>query len=143
MNVNKVYEKFCASFPKLSFKVADSSTANCLTFTGSVTVESCFDDDIFIKGVVYDSGSTHLFLTLDKLEPTLSNLTLLNRLNCETAWVKAYIDRINGNNYLCLHYSAVYSYNEAEAAQFLTFCFNDLLSDNTLKLLQPLTVITE
>ena len=77
-------------------------------------------------------------LTFDPMEKTYDNLFLINRFNAEHPWIKAYIDNINDKDYLELHYSALSLKDEREVVDTFGYMLNNLLREDTLKLLQPI-----
>ena len=73
-----------------------------------------------------------------RIERTYDNLYLINHFNSEHPWFKAYIANINDKDYLELHYSSLALKDEPEVINTFGFLLNDLLSEDTLKVLQPI-----
>ena len=63
-NVHKLVQK---EFDNFEFKVK-SQDDDRLELNANITAANYFDDDILVKVVVYKGGTTHVFLTFDKLD---------------------------------------------------------------------------
>ena len=147
MNAIKVYKRLCAAWPKLGFEMVNGSDSKKCEFTASIVAANYFDDSVFVEGTIYASGSLHVFMTFDHIDPTLEVYDLINEFNEETSWAKAYIKHVRRKDgtegrYLALHYSVVSSKNDKEACENLSFCFNNMLNDSVMKYLKPLTILT-
>lgn len=147
MNAIKIYKRLCAAWPKLGFELGDSAKKDKCEFTATITASNYFDDSVFVEGTIYASGSLHVFMTFDHIDPTLETYDLINRFNENTSWAKAYIKHVSRKDgsvarYLALHYSIVSSKDDKEACENLSFCFNNMLNDSVMKYLKPLTVLT-
>ena len=116
----------------------EEETADSLSMHSQIVAKDYFKNSIYFKLVVYTSGTLHLFLTFDEIEKTYDNLFLINKLNAETPWFKAYIANINDKDYLELHYALVGLTYEEEVINNFTFILNCLLEEETLKYLQPI-----
>ena len=106
MNALKVYEKVASDYQHLDFELDNDSTNEKTIFTANITCDE-YDDEIYVKVIVYNSGSIHVFFTFDKIEVSLKTLLMINTFNDETSWLKAYITEINNNNYLELHMASL------------------------------------
>ena len=57
----------------------ESCTEERAIYTAHVEVDDCFDDEISIKIISYQSGTCHVFMIFDKIEATFENLMLINK----------------------------------------------------------------
>ena len=112
--------------------------ADSLTLHAQITAKDYFDNSIYFRAVIFSSGTLHVFLTFDEIERTYDNLYLINAFNSENPWFRAYITNINDKDYLELHYTSVALEQENEITDTIGFLLNELLSDNTLKYLNPI-----
>lgn len=137
-NVHKLVQK---EFDNFEFKVK-SQDDDRLELNANITASNYFDDDILVKVVVYKGGTTHVFLTFDKLDESLETLRMINAFNDNTSFFKAYISEKDGGNYLELHATTLDARKDKDVASTVSFLITNILSDSVLKYLQPLTELT-
>ena len=137
MNLTSLKEKLLEMGKKIGLQV-EEETAQNITLHSEITAKDYFDNSIYCRITVFESGTVHMFLTFDQMERTYDNLYLINNFNSEHPWFKAYIANINGKDYLELHYSSLAVQDENEVIDTVGYLLNDLLNENSLKLLQPI-----
>ncbi len=116
---------------------------NKIEITASnITAKKHFDDSIYIRIINYDSGTLHVFMTFDRLDKTLNALSYINTFNACNAFYKGYISEKKGGNYFELHFAVFGLTNESAVVNQITFSLDELLSENTLKHLKPITELT-
>ena len=71
-------------------------------------------------------------------ERTYDTLYLINHFNDNNPWFRAYITNIKNKDYLELHYTAICLKDEQEVMSTFAYLMNDLLNEDTLKLLTPI-----
>ena len=107
--------------------------------TANITAEKYFDDGIAVRIVAYQSGTCHVFMVFDKIDPTLENLTLINEYNDHSSFLSAYISQKNGGKYLELHGSSMDAPDVKTLSETIAYFINELLNDKLLPYLQPIT----
>ena len=137
MNLVNVKEQLLKMGQKIGLQVQEE-TAESVHMHAQLTAKDYFDNSIYLRLVVFSSGTIHMFLTFNEIERTYDNLYLINNFNSENPWFKAYITNINDKDYLELHYSAIALEKENEVIDTFGYLLNDLLSENTLKYLNPI-----
>jgi len=137
MDLIKLKEQLLDMGKRIGLQVQEETAQN-ITLHSQITAKDYFDNSIYFRLVVYSSGTLHMFLTFDEIERTYDNLYLINNFNAENPWFKAYITNINDKDYLELHYVALGLEKEAQVLDTFGFLLNDLLSENTLKYLNPI-----
>lgn len=137
MNLNKVKEEMLKDGAKIGLKV-EEETAEKLVLHAEITAKAYFKDSIYLRVVVFESGTLHVFLTFEELEKTYENLYLINSFNAENPWFRAYIGNINGKDFLELHYTSFYVTGEQEAVDIIGYLMTELLKDDTFKYLKPI-----
>lgn len=137
MDLIKLKEQLLEMGKRIGLQVQEETAQN-ITLHSQITAKDYFDNSIYFRLVVYSSGTLHMFLTFDEIERTYDNLYLINNFNAENPWFKAYITNINDKDYLELHYVALGLEKEAQVLDTFGFLLNDLLSENTLKYLNPI-----
>ena len=137
MDLMKLKEQLLEMGKKIGLQVQEE-TATSLTLHSEITAKDYFDNSIYFRLTIFSSGTLHMFLTFNEIERTYDNLYLINHFNAESPWFKAYIANINDKDYLELHYSALAVEKEAEVINIFGYLLNDLLSEETLKLLNPI-----
>ena len=137
MNLTKVKEQLLEMGKSIGLQVQEENAQN-ISLHSQITAKDYFDNSIYCRITIFDSGTFHMFLTFDPMEKTYDNLFLINRFNAEHSWIKAYIDNINDKDYLELHYSALSLKDEREVVDTFGYMLNNLLKEDTLKLLQPI-----
>ena len=138
VNLNKVFEMAQKEYSQLTFKLK-SCDKDRLEFTGDIVAEKYFDDSVWLKCVCYASGCIHVFLVFDKLDADTENYRLINEFNCNSSFLRGYI---NNNGYFEIHYSAIDLKSNKLLTDSFVFALNQLLSDNTLQYLKPITYNT-
>ena len=137
MNLNKLKEQLLEMGKKIGLQVQEED-AQSLTVHTELVAKDYFDNSIYLRATIYASGTFHLFLTFNEIERTYDNLYLINNFNAEHPWFKAYIANINDKDYLELHYAVLALKDEDEAINTFGFLLNNLLSEDTLKILNPI-----
>ena len=68
---------------------------------------------------------------------------MINDFNENQSWAKAYImESSSGKHYLKIHYAFLNSSDEQDASDSISYALDDLVSDETLQDLKPLTDLT-
>lgn len=137
MNINKLKTQLLEMGQKIGLQLHEED-ANSITLHAQITAEEYFKDSIYLRLVVFSSGTIHMFLTFNKVTRTYEQLYRINEFNSESAWFKGYIANINGKDFFELHYSAVALQNEQEVIDTFGFLLNDLLNEKTLQYLRPI-----
>ena len=137
MDITNVKEQLLKMGQKIGLQV-DEENAQSVTLHAQISAKEYFDNSIYFRVVVFNSGTIHMFLTFDEIERTYDKLYLINAFNSESPWFKAYITNINDKDFLELHYSAIGLEKETEVIDSFGYLLNDLLSENTLKYLKPI-----
>ena len=113
-------------------------TKESMTLHSQITAKDYFENSIYFRMVVFNSGTFHIFLTFDEIERTYDNLYLINAFNAESPWFKAYITNINDKDFLELHYSVMGLQDDEEVINSFGYLLNSLLTEDTLKYLKPI-----
>lgn len=137
MNLKALKEQLLEMGKGIGLQVQEEKADN-LTLHAQITAKDYFDNSIYFRAVIFSSGTLHVFLTFDEIERTYDNLYLINAFNSENPWFRAYITNINDKDYFELHYTSVALEQENEITDTIGFLLNELLSDNTLKYLNPI-----
>ena len=139
MNLTKLKEQLLELGKKVGLQVQEE-TAKQITLHSEITAKNYFENSIYLRTTIYESGTWHLFLTFDEMERTYDKFYLINNFNTEHPWFKAYISNINNKDFLDLHYAALTLKDETEIINAFGYLLNDLLSEETLKLLKPILI---
>ena len=137
MNLLNLKEQLLQYGEKIGLQV-DEETAEALTVHSQITAKKYFTNSVYLRFVVYKAGTIHLFLTFDVAERTYDTLYLINHFNDNNPWFRAYITNIKDKDYLELHYTAICLKDEQEVMNTFAYLMNDLLNEDTLKLLTPI-----
>ena len=137
MNIQNLKEKLLEYGERIGLQVQEEK-ANSITLHSQITAKDYFLNSVYCRFVAFSSGTIHLFLTFDVIERTYDNLYLINNFNENNPWFRAYIISINNRDYLELHYTAVGLKDEQEAIETFGFLLNELLNEDTIKLLKPI-----
>jgi len=137
MNLTVLKDKLLKVGEKVGLQV-EEETATSLTLHTQITAKDYFSNSVYFRVVVFASGTLHVFFTFDEIERTYDNLYLINALNSENPWFRAYIANINEKDYLELHYASLGLESENTAIDTVGYLLNELLSDNVIKYLKPI-----
>lgn len=129
MNPINIYRKFYRNFEHLQFRLDEGSNEEKAVFHTEMQVKAAGEDKIYVQCVVHNEGSAHMFFTFDLLEPTLENLLLINELNINTSFMKAYINKADDRYFFEIHYSASGMQNEDQVVEQLNNFLANLVSD--------------
>ena len=138
VNLAKLKDLIQAQYKGITF-TEKSRTADKVEITANLVAEKYFDDGIAVRVVAYKSGTCHVFMVFDKLDPTLQNLSLINEYNDHSSFLSAYISQKNGGKYLELHGSSMDAPDEKVLSETICYFINELLNDKLLPYLQPIT----
>ena len=132
MNLLVVKERLLEMGKQISLSVEDEN-AEQLTVSAHMQAKTYFNDEVYLRYVIFKSGTVHLFLTFDEMEKTYDNLFLINKFNADNPWFRAYIGNINGNDYLELHYTALSMEKENEVTDTVGYLLNEILEEDNVK----------
>ena len=104
-----------------------------------IVAKKYFDDGITVRIVAYKSGTCHVFMVFDKLDPTFENYNLINEYNDHSSFLNAYISQKNGGKYLELHASSLDLADENVMSSVICYYINEVLNEKLLTYLQPIT----
>lgn len=138
VNLSKLCGLIQGQFSGISFEQKEL-TADKSVITANIVAERYFDDGIFVRIVAYKSGTCHVFMIFDKLDPTYENLTLINEYNDHSSFLSAYISQKDGGKYLELHGSSMDAPDEKVLSETIAYFINEALNEKLLQYLQPLT----
>jgi len=137
MKIAAVKQMLLEMGKKIQLQVHEE-TSESVTLHTQLVAKDYFDNSIYLRLVVFSSGTFHMFLTFDQMETTYDNLYLINAFNENNPWFRAYIANISGKDFLELHYVSVSLQEERQVIDSFGFLLNDLLSENILKYLKPI-----
>lgn len=137
INLNSLKNQILELGQKIGLQVQEED-AKSITLHATITAQDYFTDSIYLRLVVFTSGTMHMFLTFNNIEMTYEKLFAINNYNADSPWFKAYIVNINGKNFFELHYSSVALKGEQEVLDTFSFLLGDLLNENSLKHLRPI-----
>ena len=137
MNITSVKERLLELGNKIGLQVQEE-VKDRITLHTQLRAEDYFTNSIYLRIVVFASGTLHMFFTFDEIEKTYDNLFLINNFNSESPWFRAYITNINDKDYLELHYSATGLQKEEEVINSLGYMLNSLVDEETYKNLKPI-----
>lgn len=137
MNLNIVKEQLLKIGEKISLQVEEQDTQK-LTLHTEIQAKQYFNSTVYLRIVVFSSGTLHVFFTFYEIDSTYDNLYLINAFNSENPWFRGYITNINNKDYFELHYAAIAIENEQSVVDVVGYLLTELLKENTLKYLQPI-----
>ena len=138
VNLKELVGNIQSQFSGISF-TEKSRTDDKVEITANIVAEKYFDDGIAVRVVAYKSGTCHVFMVFDKLDPTFENLSLINEYNDHSSFLSAYISQKNGGKYLELHGSSMDAPDAKILADTISYFINELLNEKLLQYLQPIT----
>jgi len=137
MNLEKVREQLLKLGEKVALTV-DEETSDKLVLHTELVAKSYFKDTVYFRIVVFKRDTLHVFFTFDEIEKTYDNLFLINKFNSDNPWFRAYIVNLNDKDFLELHYVTFSLETEKQVTDTIGYLLNDLLSETTLKYLNPI-----
>ena len=102
-----------------------------------------FDDDVRMEFTFKEDGVATVTFVFDTLEPTQSNLALVNAYNDNIGFLKAYITERNGHHFFAIEHYAYEVVSEENAVSTLVAMIDMILSDRVKEYLLPIVRITE
>ena len=109
-----------------------------LKVKGNVTLKD-LDDDIMIIMGIYENGSFYFDLIFDKLHDRESAYEIINEINDNFAWIKAYV---RNDDYFVLRYTTLDMYNENLASN-VEYLLTYFASDELYEYLKQICVLTQ
>ncbi|MCQ2800643.1 MAG: hypothetical protein MJ216_01660 [Bacilli bacterium] len=137
MNLQVIKEQLLKMGEPIGLKV-NEETAEMISVDSQITAKDYFKSAVYLRVVVYSSGTLHMFLTFNQIEKTSDNLFLINNFNAENPWFKAYIANIGNKDYLELHYATFALTDDGQPADVVNYLLNQLLTEDILKNLNPI-----
>ena len=99
MNLNIVKEQLLKIGEKIALQVEEQD-AQKLTLHTEIQAKQYFNSTVYLRIVVFSSGTLHVFFTFYEIDSTYDNLYLINAFNSENPWFRGYITNINNKDYL-------------------------------------------
>lgn len=137
INLNSLKNQILKLGEKIALQVQEEDSKS-VTLHATITAQDYFEDSIYLRLVVFSSGTMHMFLTFNEIEKTYEKLFAINSYNADSPWFKAYVVNINDKDFFELHYSTVALQGEQEVLDTFSFLLGDLLKENSLKHLRPI-----
>ena len=137
--IQKEYNGISFEEKKRTYDEKNPRLVNKIEITANIVAEKYFDDGIAVRIVAYKSGTCHVFMVFDKLDPTYENLTMINEYNDHSSFLSAYISQKNGGKYLELHASSLDLADENVMSSVICYYINEVLNEKLLTYLQPIT----
>ena len=137
MNLSILKEQLLEFGKSIGLQVQEE-TKESITLHSQITAKDYFKNSIYCRVVVFSSGTFHLFLTFDEIDRTYDKLYLINTFNEDNPWFKAYICNINDKDFLELHYAGISMQEEQQIIHVFGFLLSELLSEGTLRYLNPI-----
>ena len=137
MNLTSLKERLLEFGKTISLQVQEE-TKDSITLHSQIVAKDYFENSIYCRLVIFSSGTFHLFLTFDEIDRTYDKLYLINTFNEDNPWFKAYINNINGKDFLELHYAGISIQEEQQIINIFGFLLTELLSEGTLRYLTPI-----
>ena len=137
MNLKTVKEQLLEMGKSIGLQVQEEN-AQSISLHAQIIAKDYFENSIYCRVTVFDSGTFHMFLTFDEMERTYDNFYLINHFNSEHPWFKGYIDNINDKDFFELHYSSLALKDEEEVVNVFGYLLNNLIKEETLNLLKPI-----
>lgn len=138
---NRVYNYVANEFSAINFEVTEN-TADVIRFKANITAKKYFSDDVLLRVVSYKSGTYHVFFTFDQLDKNLRSYEAINEFNDNVSFFQGYISEKKGGDFFELHASSIVEASEDEIGDAICYIINQLLDDDVLKYLQPITKLT-
>ena len=138
LNLKELLGLLQGQFSSITF-TEKSRTEDKVEITAEIVAKKYFDDGITVRIVAYKSGTCHVFMVFDKLDPTFDNYNLINEYNDHSSFLNAYISQKNGGKYLELHASSLDLADEKVQANVICYFINEVLNEKLLEYLQPIT----
>lgn len=134
MYLNRIARDLQKNYGNLfEFKVENDR----VTGTGELSIKG-HDDNVYASIMISNSGSAMFRFCFDQVEPSEHVLNLINDLNDELFFLKAYID---SDNYLVLQHNTFYI-SELDYMRYVSRVLNELVDEDTERLLKPITQLT-
>ncbi len=137
MNLTSLKERLLEFGKAVGLQVQEE-TKDSITLHSQIVAKDYFENSIYCRLVIFSSGTFHLFLTFDEIDRTYDKLYLINTFNEDNPWFKAYINNINGKDFLELHYAGISIQEEQQIINIFGFLLTELLSEGTLRYLTPI-----
>ena len=141
MDTKFILEQFKEKFTGLSIEI-EREEEESLTFVAKHCTVGPYDDDVTLRFFFYETAVI-VDAIFDQIELTQENYENLNRFNEECVFFTAYASD-HSEGHVFLHVRAVVPSieNEKEALHNVFFLMQQLVDEDTIKLLQPLTEAT-
>ena len=144
MNLRKLVNEINSAWnEKITFKVEYDDENDCVSLRGTIRPKA-YDDHVLLSMDIYDKGdhvSLYIDFVFDKLEITREALRLINNFNNESLFLKAQVDT-EGTPYLRLVFNNKFIAGEY-VLQVIRFAISELVDDDVVEALTPLTELTE
>lgn len=128
---------------EIDFDVEYDDDEDKVTLSGNIELDP-YDDHVLFTIEIYDAEDTvamYLDFCFDELEITREALLLVNAFNDKSLFLKAQIDP-DDPNYLRVVYNAKLV-SEEHVVNHVNFAIGELVDDDLVPYLKPLTLLTE
>ncbi len=137
MNLAKVKKLISKKLEKeLDFEVEYKESKDELRAESTIN-HTDLDDVILLVVTVYQSGSLAIDLVLDKLDETPQAYKLMNQLNSDQAFLRAYSDE-----FLFLSHNVLRAQSEDYVIECIDYVLTHMSDDTVLNSLVPLSKLT-
>jgi hypothetical protein len=142
-NLNE-YERLADSFLGNDLKLQFRKDRNEEAVTHSIDLNiRGIDDNLLLELSAFNNGNVWLRLALDFVDDPSMVYPLINLLNKNCPWLKAFVDsNQQGNNFVVITSWNYQSTNASEGVGYVEFVLHQLVSEDVLQYLRPIAAIT-
>ena len=135
MNLSSIVPILKSKFRSVPFEVKEN-TGDKLRVMADISIND-LADNVLLSITCYKGGTLHVFLTFDEISETMEVYRLINDLNENCSFYKAYVSK-GDTNYLEIHATSICAADENEVADTIEFFMTEVLEDRMRKYLLPL-----
>ena len=137
MNLTKLKEELLKTGEKIGLQV-EEETSKELTLHAELMAQKYFKNSVYLRIVIFSSGTIHVFFTFDEMARTYDRFYLINNFNEDNPWFRGYIANINGKDYFEVRYVAVDIETNEQVMDTVGFLLNEILSEKIQTYLQEI-----
>ena len=135
MNLSSIVPILKSKFRSVPFEVKEN-TGDKLRIMADISIND-LSDNVLLSITAYKGGTLHVFLTFDEISETMEVYKLINDLNENCSFYKAYISK-GDTNFLEIHATSLCEPDENEVADAIEFFMTEVLEDRMRRYLVPL-----
>lgn len=142
-DLRKVFNDINSNYSNINYELdTTKTTSESIYFTTNIS-SHLFKGNALVTGVIENTGLMNVYFTFGEVVDSPKLQGLINEFNMYAAFAKVYIGTIDGKKHLEVRFSNGLELDDNQAIALYNYYFDNLLSDDLVAYLAPMTELAK